>query len=175
VIAALLAIAVFVALALVVVRWSEVDYERHERLTTRSTIGAWLLYLFHADTVATASYAGALEVRVLPSVVALAAGIIVGALGLALFLAATTRLARATDSDEAQLATTGPYALMRHPQNIGWGLVLMGIAFAGRSVLALLLVGLFGVFVRRYTDVEERHMASRFGDRWQRYQPRWGP
>ena len=168
--ASLLAIAVFAALAAVVVRWAQVDYDEDGRLTVRSTVGGWLLYFFHADSVATAAYAGALRVDAIPPSVGWATGTAVALVGIVVFISAVSRLSRV--HEDGGLQTTGVFGAMRHPQNFGWGLLLLGIALMGRSVLALALVALFAVFVDRYTRVEEAHLERRFGEEWCLYRAR---
>lgn len=167
----LLAIAVFAALAVVVVRAAEADYERSGQLGVRASVLGWLLYLFHADTVVTAAYAGALRIDV-PFAAAIALAPAVGVIGLVLFVSAAVGLAGSTSEDPPRLLTRGAFAVSRHPQNLGWGMMLLAVAIASRSVLALALVGLFVVFARRYAAVEERHMARLFGTRWERYRER---
>lgn len=68
--ASLFAIVVFSALAAVILRWAESDYAENGELTARSTLGAWLLYFFHGDSVATAAYVGALQLDFIPATAA---------------------------------------------------------------------------------------------------------
>jgi protein-S-isoprenylcysteine O-methyltransferase Ste14 len=69
-----------------------------------------------------------------------------------------------------QLVTTGPYALLRHPQGLGNMLFLIGFSLAGGS-LASTLVFLAAFFV--YTAVivpdEEAALESAFGGKYARY------
>jgi hypothetical protein len=85
--AALVAIAVFVVLAVLILRWVQSDYASEGRLTVRSSVGLWLLYFFHADTVATAAYAGALRFDAAPATAGYVAAVLVGVPGVVLFLA----------------------------------------------------------------------------------------
>lgn len=169
--ASIFAIVVFSALAAVVLGWAEADYAENGELTSRSTLGAWLLYFFHGDSVATAAYVGALQLSFVPETAALVAGGAVGAVGIVFFIGAAAKLSTAT-TGEATLATSGVFRLVRHPQNYGWGLLLLGIAIAGRSVLAVALVAMFVVFVARYTRIEEAHLEKKFGDAWRSYRDR---
>lgn len=167
----LLAVAVFAALAVLVLRWAAHDLAGPGELSTKSVVASWLLYLLHADTVATATWIGALAIDV-PRTLALATGASLAAGGFAFFLAATITLARHGDfagPRTRQLVVVGPYALSRHPQNLGWGIMLLGIAVAGRSLLALALVGLFAAFVERYARLEERQLQKDFGDSYGAY------
>ena len=44
-----------------------------------------------------------------------------------------------------RLITTGPYSYSRNPQLLGWALVLLGVATAGRSGAALALTAIYWV------------------------------
>lgn len=146
-----IAIIVFIGLAALVLRWATDDLAGPGTLSAKSLAVAWLLYVFHADTVTGAAWAGALAVDV-PRVAALAIGAALAASGLGVFIAATLALVRHGDFAglrTRRLVTVGPYSLSRHPQNVGWGILLLGIAIAGRSLVALALVALFTVFVER--------------------------
>ncbi len=65
--------------------------------------------------------------------------------------------------------TDGVYRYSRNPQNVGWGLVLLGVSLAGRSGAALLLTAVFFVVFRSYIPVEERHLERTFGEEYRRY------
>jgi protein-S-isoprenylcysteine O-methyltransferase Ste14 len=165
---------VFVLGAWVVVRWAQSDYGNDAALSWRSTVATWLLYVLHADTVATAALSGVLIVPV-PRTPAIVLGATLAAVGIGIFVAAAARLVRDGDLagvETRRVVTGGVYRISRHPQNVGWGLMLLGASVAGRSVLAVALVALFAVFVDRYADVEERHLLRRFGDAYAGYRDR---
>ena len=164
--ALVLAILLFVGLAALVLHWARRDLETLGTLSSKSAVASWLLYVFHADTVATAAYANALEFE-LPRAVTLGVGCALIAVGLLIFIAAAVSLVRHGALDGARttrLVTSGPYRLSRHPQNLGWGVLLLGIAVLGQSVVALALVGLFVAFVERYMRLEDAQLARDFGD-----------
>jgi protein-S-isoprenylcysteine O-methyltransferase Ste14 len=121
--------------------------------------------------VAIAAYAGRLRIDV-PFVAAIALGVVVGIAGLMLFVPAAVALGRATSAETPRLLTRGPFALCRHPQTFGRGLMLLAVAIASRSLLALALVGLFVAFALRHTAVEERHLARTFRPEWESYRER---
>ena len=165
------AVVAFTLFAILVLAWAEQDYERRGTLGWRSAVAAWLLYLFHADTVATASFTDVARVG-LAREIALVLGVLVGTTGLVLFMAAVVALVRRGGFDgllSTRLVTDGAFGLSRHPQNLGWTLILLGFAIGSGSLIALLLVGLFAVFVHRYTQLEERHLLEHFGDAYARY------
>lgn len=68
-----------------------------------------------------------------------------------------------------RLITTGPCACSRNPRLIGWALVLLGAAIAGRSGAALALTAIYWmgcVFVIR---AEEQALERVFGDEYRRH------
>jgi len=78
------------------------------------------------------------------------------------------------------LATAGPYAYVRHPQYVGFVLVLLGFLVQWPTLLTLamfpVLVGMYVRLARR----EEEEVRARFGDVYDRYAaevpgflPRW--
>lgn len=80
-----------------------------------------------------------------------------------------------------RLATTGPYARVRHPQYVGFVLILLGFLVQWPTILTL---AMFPVLVAMYAYLarsEEAEMAERFGEEYRRYAgltprflPRWG-
>jgi len=80
-----------------------------------------------------------------------------------------------------RLATAGPYARMRHPQYVGFVLVMAGFLVQWPTVLT---VAMFPVLVAMYVRLarrEEREALARFGDGYRAYMaevpaflPRWG-
>lgn len=172
--ALLVASVVFTGLAVLVLRWAARDLAGSGSLSAKAVVASWLLYVFHADTVTTAAWMGALTVDVSRGA-AVAVGAVFAVLGFSLFLAATVGLAR--DGDFAgprtrRLVTRGPYRVSRHPQNVGWGIMLLGGAVAGRSLVALAFVGLFAVFVERFARLEERQLQHDFGAEFDAYRAR---
>lgn len=79
------------------------------------------------------------------------------------------------------LATSGAYARIRHPQYVGFVLIMVGFLFQWPTFITLLM---FPVLVFMYTRLaarEEREALAEFGDDYERYQhrvpafvPRWG-
>lgn len=71
-----------------------------------------------------------------------------------------------------RLATTGPYARMRHPQYVGFVLILAGFLLQWPT---LLTVAMFPVLVAMYAWLarrEEADMERAFGDAWRQYAAR---
>jgi protein-S-isoprenylcysteine O-methyltransferase Ste14 len=67
------------------------------------------------------------------------------------------------------LATTGPYARIRHPQYIGFILIMLGFLFQWPTILTILM---FPVLVWMYTRLaksEEADSKKEFGETWNAY------
>ena len=104
-------------------------------------------------------------------------------LGFALLVAATLwRIWCAlfiAGSKNAELATAGPYSIVRNPLYLGNLLGAVGFGFAVQMpLLALLLALAFALFYPAVVANEERNLAARFGERYSQYcarVPRWLP
>ena len=166
-----IAAAIFVALAAVTVRLLRADLERPGGQTARSALATWLVYLFHADTVAAAAFTDVARLPV-PATPFLVGGLALAAFGWLLFLWATATLVREGGFEGLRTTRpvfTGPFRISRHPQNAGWTVLLLGIALASRSLLALGLVALFALFAARLARVEEQDLRERFGPAYAAY------
>lgn len=67
------------------------------------------------------------------------------------------------------LATTGPYAHVRHPQYVGFILIMLGFLFQWPTIITLIM---FPVLVTMYVKLawrEEREVLAEFGERYRRY------
>jgi len=80
-----------------------------------------------------------------------------------------------------RLATAGPYARIRHPQYVGFILIMFGFLLQWPTLVTLvmfpILVTMYVLLARR----EEREAEAEFGDEYRRYAartpaflPRWG-
>jgi protein-S-isoprenylcysteine O-methyltransferase Ste14 len=70
------------------------------------------------------------------------------------------------------LATAGPYAYVRHPQYVGFILIMIGFLFQWPTLLTL---GMFPILVWMYVRLagkEEREVRAVFGDAYDRYAAR---
>jgi protein-S-isoprenylcysteine O-methyltransferase Ste14 len=68
-----------------------------------------------------------------------------------------------------QLATSGPYARVRHPQYDGFLLVMIGFLLQWPTIPTLLMFPILVVIYTRLARAEEREVAERFGDAWRIY------
>lgn len=104
-------------------------------------------------------------------------------LGYALLVAATLWriwcLVFIGGTKDGELATSGPYSVVRNPLYVGNFLGALGLGFAVElpylaALLALVFAALYPTVVRN----EEARLAARFGERYRRYcatVPRWVP
>jgi len=140
--------------------------ERAQALSGPAAIAVWFVYLIHADTVVSAAWISTGKIDAIPKTPALVVGIAVGVAGFGLFAWATRTLVNHGSFEglrATRLVTTGPYALMRQPQNTGWAIMLLAVAIGGRSVIAVALVAIFCVFVAFLERVEDRALRTSFG------------
>lgn len=97
-------------------------------------------------------------------------------LGFYLLSAAWNVLYRAQRND--QLATTGPYAHIRHPQYVAFVMILVGFLLQWPTLLTLLMFPILLVMYTRLSVTEERDMRMRFGtdfDAYAKRAPRFFP
>jgi len=70
------------------------------------------------------------------------------------------------------LATTGPYAYVRHPQYVGFILVMFGFLLQWPTLLTLAMFPVLVWMYVRLAHTEERDALSTFGDAYRRYAAR---
>jgi protein-S-isoprenylcysteine O-methyltransferase Ste14 len=87
--------------------------------------------------------------------------------GFWLISAAWRVLFEAARSD--RLATSGPYARVRHPQYDGFLLIMIGFLLQWPTIPTLMMFPVLVLVYRRLARSEEREVAARFGDRWAGY------
>lgn len=68
-----------------------------------------------------------------------------------------------------RLATTGPYAWVRHPQYDGLLLVMIGFLLQWPTIPTLLMFPVLVAVYTRLARAEEREVAARFGNIWRTY------
>lgn len=79
------------------------------------------------------------------------------------------------------LATTGPYAALRHPQYAGFVMIMFGFLLQWPTIPTLLMFPVLVWMYSRLALAEEREMHNSFGSQWEEYAartpaffPRWG-
>jgi protein-S-isoprenylcysteine O-methyltransferase Ste14 len=67
------------------------------------------------------------------------------------------------------LATTGPYSYVRHPQYVGFILVMFGFLLQWPTILTLVMFPVLTVMYVKLARTEERDARAAFGDAYDRY------
>lgn len=70
------------------------------------------------------------------------------------------------------LATTGPYAWLRHPQYLGFLLVMAGWLLQWPTIPTLVMFPILAYVYARLARAEEREVAASFGADWKAYAAR---
>jgi protein-S-isoprenylcysteine O-methyltransferase Ste14 len=68
-----------------------------------------------------------------------------------------------------ELATTGPYAYVRHPQYDGFILVMIGFLIQWPTILTLIMFPILVFMYKRLARSEERDALAEFGEAYSRY------
>ncbi len=79
---------------------------------------------------------------------------------------------------EHRLATTGPYAWVRHPQYGAFIMIMLGFLVQWPTLLTLAMFPVLVWMYVRLARTEEREIATEFGEDWQRWAartPGWIP
>ena len=79
---------------------------------------------------------------------------------------------------EEKLATTGPYAYVRHPQYVAFMVIMFGFLLQWPTLITLAMFPILVTAYVRLAHREEREIALQFGDVWSVYAaktPRWIP
>lgn len=71
-----------------------------------------------------------------------------------------------------RLAATGPYAWLRHPQYLGFLLVMAGWLLQWPTIPTLLMFPILALVYARLARSEEREVATSFGAEWANYATR---
>jgi protein-S-isoprenylcysteine O-methyltransferase Ste14 len=79
------------------------------------------------------------------------------------------------------LATSGPYATIRHPQYVAFIIIMLGFLLQWPTILTLLMFPALVFMYTRLARQEERDALTEFGDEYRHYAektpaffPRWG-
>ncbi|SDH77249.1 Protein-S-isoprenylcysteine O-methyltransferase Ste14 [Pseudomonas benzenivorans] len=68
-----------------------------------------------------------------------------------------------------ELATTGPYAKVRHPQYIGFVLIMFSFLLQWPTLITLIMFPILVFMYARLAKSEERDTLAQFGDAYRRY------
>lgn len=150
------------------------EYLRQDHLSPLTTVGVWVLYVSHLGVTGAAAATSRWPLP-LHHTIAAVCGTALAGVGAFLTLAGIfsfRSFRRMSGMDTSTLVTTGAYRWSRNPQNVGWVLVLVGIALIGRSGLALLMAALFWAAFRGYVVAEEAFLERIFGAEYRDYRAR---
>ena len=147
------------------------DQKKVDHLTPISVVLVWCFYALHSVLLAWAAWFSlwplAFSGRVaFPLGLTLVVG---GTFFYTMGMANFRSFKRMSGMDTTQLISGGIYRWSRNPQNLGWGLCLLGIALMGRSALALLLVLLFWIVFGLYVPLEEHYLERVYGEAYREY------
>jgi protein-S-isoprenylcysteine O-methyltransferase Ste14 len=67
------------------------------------------------------------------------------------------------------LATTGPYAYVRHPQYDGFILIMLGFLLQWPTIVTLIMFPILVTMYIRLARREEKEVAEEFGDEYRSY------
>src|SRR3989338_6556790 len=67
------------------------------------------------------------------------------------------------------LATTGPYAYVRHPQYVGFILIMLGFLFQWPTLITLVMFPILATMYVRLARREEQEVLAEFGEEYRRY------
>lgn len=70
---------------------------------------------------------------------------------------------------DRRLATSGPYASIRHPQYVGFGLIMLGFLFQWPTLLTVLMFPVLLIMYVRLARHEEREALANFGSDYSNY------
>ena len=88
-------------------------------------------------------------------------------LGFALIATAWTRLLRA--ARDGRLATSGPYAWVRHPQYLGFLSIMVGFLLQWPTIPTLIMFPVLVYVYWRLARTEEREVAAHYPEEWPAY------
>ena len=74
--------------------------------------------------------------------------------------------------DTSRVVERGPYAIVRHPQYLGYILLILGIVLLSQHPLTILLGAIAVGSLSVYTVLEERHCERRIGEGYRAYSRR---
>ena len=167
-------LALLVVLGAVIAKRLPPEY-RSRRTPTIGTVAiAWVFLGIHFMLVVLAVFDSTWHFN-LPAAVTAGAGVVLTALGAAIYVSALyayRSFTRLQGLETTRLVTDGIYRWSRNPQAVGWTLVLVGVGVIRESAMVLALA--FGLLVafRLYLPIEEELVQRLFGDAYDRYRRR---
>jgi len=150
------------------------DFQEEQVLKPETVASVLGVYTFHFAIQLLAAWA-----RFWPyssyRLASITAGIVFGLGGATLFILGTARLGNINfmvGLETGDLVTSGIFRWSRHPQNVGWALILLGIGLVSRSWMALLLALVFWAIFAAYVPLEEGYLEGVYGEEYRNYEER---
>jgi len=132
--------------------------------------------LLHARIPASVLMGAAIVLLAKPTLISWMSGFVIVAIGEGLRLWASGHIHKS-----AEVTTTGPYAMCRHPLYLGHFMVATGFCITGNSLLAFIIVSIsfFIIYIPTWKN-EEQNLIDLFGDTYRDFMattpallPRW--
>lgn len=161
-------------LGLYVLSKTKRDYEEKEKLSTRTSLGWWIVDTAWIALVVESSLYNLWPLPI-EEIKALTSGLALFMVGGILTLAGIIEfrsLRRVSGVETSKLITTGIYRWSRNPQFLGFYLALLGISFLGRSGYALLLTIIIIICHYYIIKIEEPYLERIFGKEYLEYKLR---
>jgi len=148
------------------------DYKSDEKLLPWTAIYVWVSYILYSLLIAYAAFRS-YWLLLKDGTWLIVIGIILIIVGLLISIARVIEFGsfkRMSGLSADKLVESGIYRWSRNPQNVGWGLVLVGIALTRRSGVALMLAFLFWLVIDFYiVNIEEKYLKMIFCDQYESY------
>ncbi len=159
----------------IIAQWCRIRVRREPKqqgkLSVATVIGVWVVYVGHFVLTLLATLSGLWPLPI-NNGIAFGISFVTILVGIGLFLGGIVSfnsLKRMNGRLNDQLVTDGIYRWSRNPQNVGWVLLLLGVSFAGKSGLAILLTALFWIRFMTYVREEEHQLEVQFGEAYRKY------
>ena len=147
------------------------DYRETDRLRRGTVAAVWGLYGLHLALIVTSALleiwplATSTAIRWILGLPLVAGGLTMALLAVARFRSFDLMSGRSTD----RLVSGGIYRWSRNPQNVGWALAMLGVAWIGGSALGLVQTAIFWALFAGYISIEESFLAGKHGDSYRIY------
>lgn len=140
-------------------------------LSFPTVIVVWALYVWLTALAFLAAWLGIAPLDIPVWLRGLAGGslLAVGVLLAAAGIGRMASLSRMSGRELETLVTGGVYRSSRNPQNVGWGLAMLGAAIAGDSAFALAGTSVALALFVAYIPSEERFLGHVHGAAYERY------
>jgi len=150
------------------------DYGETDRLRRGTVAAVWGLYGLNLALIVISALleiwplGTSTPIRWIVGLPLVAGGLAMALLAVASFRSFDLMSGRSTD----RLVSGGIYRWSRNPQNVGWALATLGVAWIGGSALGLVQTAIFWALFASYVSIEESFLARTHGDNYRIYAER---